>query len=464
MTPERQARPGPRTSRFDLRFAGACALLLVAEALCILLLTGSEYDRIVGGDGPEYVRYARNLVDNGVFSRAAAAPYDPSIYRTPGYPFFLAGLRLFAGDSLLIVRVTQFLLVGVLACLVYGTASKISDRRTARVAAVFALTYLPFLWLARMHLTEVLTSVLVAAVIYMLVSVRVDPERALPTYLAIGAIAGLASMVRPIYGLAAFPIAAAMLIWPGKASRRRSTVFAAVMLVGFALVLVPWTIRNAAITHDVRPFGAGGGGLSLFASAQQHAGIADYRFGASELNALGRDAAPFVAQAYRRAEADPASIPLSVRRELEVETALRAEAREIIADTSPFDALSRLPKRLVYLWAVSDYPPASQQQPWRRLAQAQHVLIFALALLGALALIRRRGLAETWPLLLFPVYVTCAHVLLHSEARYSVPVRSPLLVCAAVGAWWLWDALRSRRVRTRIADPPGALPTQTIRP
>src|SRR5437588_13131929 len=94
-------RPGRGLSH-DYRFGLMAAALLAAEAVAILLTTS---DHILGVDGIYYARYAKNLVDHGAFSLSASPPWEPSAYRTPGYPLFLAALRLIGGNSVLIVRV-----------------------------------------------------------------------------------------------------------------------------------------------------------------------------------------------------------------------------------------------------------------------------------------------------------------------------------------------------------------------
>ena len=44
-------------------------------------------------DGPEYVRLADNLARHRVFSRDTSPPYRAELFRTPGYPVFLALLQ-----------------------------------------------------------------------------------------------------------------------------------------------------------------------------------------------------------------------------------------------------------------------------------------------------------------------------------------------------------------------------------
>ena len=419
-----------------LRFGALATLLLGAEAVAVLLLSGEGRHRILGHDGVEYERYARNLVDHGAFSNAVHAPYAPSVFRTPGYPTLLAAIRLAAGDSLLAVRVAQFALVGVTAWLVYRITLELADRQTARVAAVLVLTYLPFLWLARMHLTETVTTTLLAAIVLLLLRAEGKWWR----YAAVGLLCGAVAMVRPVYGLAFAPIAACLVLWP-HTSRRRAALQAGVVVAAFAVALTPWTARNLTLTHRLMPFGSGGSGTSLLASAEQYRGGFGYRWDHAELQQLDRASAPAIARGRAEAAREQSDVPLNVRQEIDTDRELRKQARSVLAGVTPTNVLEALPKRIAYLWAVSDYPPRASYVFWHRIGQAQHFLLLAFTLIGLGSMLRLRS--RLWPVLAFPLYLTAAHLVLHSEARYSVPARPALIVLAAIGVTYVWRAVRS---------------------
>jgi 4-amino-4-deoxy-L-arabinose transferase-like glycosyltransferase len=371
-------------------------------------------------------RYATNLVDHGVYSMQEAPPYAPSMYRPPGYPVFLAILRVAGGDSLLLVRVVQFMLLGVLAFLVYAITHRLSDRRTARLSALLCLTYLPFVWLARMHMSEVLATVSVTLTVFTLMRAQT-----LRQYLLVGALLGGTGLVRPVFALAAGPILIGIFLSSRLTSTRTAATQAAAVALGMAVALAPWTIRNYALSESFVPFG-GGGGIAALASAMQYDGTVGYSLDKTDHDRLAAIADPAIVRAHAEAAEDRSSVQLNLRKELAVEVALRTEAKKIAADVGIAEALRRLPRREAYLWAVSDYPPGSPGL-WHRVAQVQHVLLFALALLGAIVGTRRGGLALLWPVLLFPAYLACAHVVFLAAGRYSVPARAVVIVLAAIG-------------------------------
>lgn len=435
----------------DRRFAAIVALILVAEATAILVSSGSH---IIGADGVQYAQYARNLVDHGAYSDSSGPPYAPSVYRTPGYPFFLAGLRLIGGDSVVIVRVAQFLLLLVIVWLVYRIALELAGRRPARIAALLCVTYLPFLWLARTHLTEILAGTLLTAVVLLLVQARRDPK--VRRFGAIGVLVALAALVRPGYAFAIAPIVLGVVLWRGSLPMRGAVGRALVSVLVFVVALTPWTIRNLGLTHQIRPFGVGGGGLSLFASSQQYEGTAGYRWDGAELHRLDVAAAPVIRRADVRAAREHTEVPLNVRREIAVDHDLRAAAWDIVKGLSVFDVLRRIPKRIAYTWAVSDYPGTTHYTVWHNLARVEHFALLALALVGLLFAVMRLGLAAIWPVALFPVYITLVHLVTHSEGRYSVPTRPALMVLAALGAVCAWERVRPMLRAPARADQPGA--------
>lgn len=442
----------------DLRFGLLSAAVLVLVATAVLAF-GTDPSRMLGGDAGEYQRYATNLVDHGVYSLQEAPPYAPSIYRPPGYPVFLATLRVVGGESLLLVRVVQFMLLGVLAFLVYAIAQRLSDRRAARFGALLCLTYLPFVWLARMHMSEVVATVLVTLTVYTLMRTMRTPPPTLRQYAVVGVLLGFTGLVRPLFALAAGPILIGVLLSARSttnSTKRTAVIQAAAVVLGMAVTLAPWTIRNYALTESFVPFG-GGGGIAALASVMQYDGTIGYSLDKTDHDRLAAVADPVITRAHAEAAEDTSSVQLSLRKELAVEVALRKEAKRIAEHVGIGEALRRLPRREAYLWAVADYPPGAPGF-WHPIAQAQHLLLFALALLGTIVVTRRRGIALLWPVLLFPAYLVCAHLVFHSAGRYSVPARAAVIVLAAIGLAFLVERRAvHRRERPRRPRKDGAV-------
>jgi 4-amino-4-deoxy-L-arabinose transferase-like glycosyltransferase len=419
----------------DVGFGVFVGLVLCGEALGIIL---TSPHRMLGTDGQLYALYAHNLVAHGIYSDSAHAPLQPSVFRSPGYPFFLAGLRLIGGDPIVVVRVAQFVVLGILSYIVYCTGRRAGGRLIARIAALLCVTYLPFLWLARMELTETVVTTLLAAVVLFVIQIRKEPRSW--RFIACGLSLAIASLIRPEFALLIVPIGAGLLL----ASSRRRTAGVAwgcgVMLVIFLLALTPWTIRNLNLTHTFEPFGTDDSGQSLLASAEQYEGRLGYSFDRS----LGAVVLPIIHRADATAHAEKSSVPLNVREELAANQAERSAARRIAGHLSAGGVLSQLPKRIAYLWAVADYPGTSNYALWHNLARLEHFLLLILAATGAAIGIRRVGIGVVWPLLLLPVYSTMVHLIFQADARYTMPTRMTLMVLAALAAERLWLSAEAR--------------------
>jgi len=86
---------------------------------------------------------AMGLLEGRGFTVSLTEPYDPAIFRTPGYSFFLAGIYGVFGHS---VRAAFFAnaLIDTLSCyLLYRLARQFLSPRTALFVLLVAVTY-PF--------------------------------------------------------------------------------------------------------------------------------------------------------------------------------------------------------------------------------------------------------------------------------------------------------------------------------
>ncbi|MGI8863612.1 MAG: ArnT family glycosyltransferase [Solirubrobacteraceae bacterium] len=420
------------------KFVLVCALILAVEAAAILLFSVEGRHHVLGGiDGVNYEAYARNLADHGSFSSATAPPYSGSVFRTPGYPALLAVLHLFGGKSLLLVRAAQFALVGLTGLLVYFIASAVSSEAVARVATLLSISYLPLLWYAREHLSDVLATVLAAAIVWsVLWATRTDGRTSLGRFALVGVLAGLAGLVRPELAPVVIVIAAGVILWPGRLTRRTAAKGSAVMGVAFLVSLLPWTIRNYELTHRVLPFGTASG-TSLYASALQWNGTISMAFTVPDFR---RDIAATDAILAPVIATDAARHVSTSRTEIDENSALTGAARREAGRLGLVGVVGRLPQRLAYLWSVGDEPPVGAYALWHNIDRVQYYVLFVLVLIGLVVALRdaeRRS--RFWPLLAFAVLATAVHLVFHVQARYTLPARPLLLIFAGAGLVWIFN-------------------------
>ncbi len=197
----------------------------------------------------------------------ALRPGRPTTFLVPGYALFMAGVFSVLGRSYLAVRGVQLLLGLLTVLLGYRLASRFL-RGGWLTAAGLAMALNPFeLYYEAIPATQALFTLLLTASLLMTVIMLSGrgPLRSLPlSALLTGACWGVAFLVRP----AALPLAAwGMLLLPfsGSVSKLRFGLrpneghrFGRGLSAGllafaaFAAVLMPWGLRNRAVTGELR--------------------------------------------------------------------------------------------------------------------------------------------------------------------------------------------------------------------
>ena len=204
----------------------------------------------IRADAKDYVLYAYNLKNFGIYSRSdAALPIHesnmspalptPDALRTPGYPLFLS---LFIGSDITEQTIQNILLAQVILglftiLLTYDLGRRFLPTPLALLAAL--LTALsPHLATATIYvLTETLFCFLIVLCFWQLA--RLTNKPTFTGFLIAGAILGAAALTRPAVQYFIVPLALLLAFW--KPARFRLT---GALILGFALVFLPWTARN----------------------------------------------------------------------------------------------------------------------------------------------------------------------------------------------------------------------------
>lgn len=246
----------PMDARADVRgFAGArLGFAFWAGLVVLLAFLVREYFVLVAtvaipirGDIREYVVYAWNLYNHGVFSLSepGTVPPVPDAYRAPGYPWFLLlcmWLRP-VGDGWYHLALQLQVLLGTATV----ALTMLLGRRWLANGWSIAAGVLLALWphhivASGALLSEVLFGFTLMVALYAL---SVGLERRSPGMLAIaGALFGWAYLVNPL--IAMFPPVIALLIWRDTMSLRLASLFLAVFLVP----VLAFAMRNSQVdTH-----------------------------------------------------------------------------------------------------------------------------------------------------------------------------------------------------------------------
>jgi 4-amino-4-deoxy-L-arabinose transferase-like glycosyltransferase len=238
----------------------AAALLLLRT---LLLVASVSPQQPLSGDEPIYDEIARHvLAGDGYYYRDG-----PWVWKPPGWPVTLAGIYAALGDGRRTVVACQGLFDAGTALLAAWVAARIAGRRSAgALAFLFIVLWPPFWRESRILQTEPLFTLSVAATLA--ATYRFVRARTWSAAFLAGVCGGLSAMVRP-NGLV--PLGGLLLGWLvlRRASAWPHARKLAAVVLGTALVLAPWTIRNAVVFHAFIPVSTGGGELFYMGSTPE---------------------------------------------------------------------------------------------------------------------------------------------------------------------------------------------------
>lgn len=411
------------------------AAIIGLEGFIVLGPLGIGHMPILGGDGPRYHILAANLLDHGAFSFAYSAPYEPDIFRSLGYPGFLAATYALFGRSTLIVRIAQLIVLWLTGWVLYLLVSRLTRRSVAMTASILCVSYQPFVFTTIFHLPESLATLLTVLMVYLIVLTIQCEQRNLAFAGGAGMMAGIGALVRPsmllLPALVVAFILGAKLVSPSK----RWLKIGAMYVLGIIVCVLPWTTRNYVVSKQFIPL-ATGSGWSFYVSVQQYRREISYRLLHSDWDLIKKDYVDRHQLAKNEVESilagrTESEVSASVQQELIVDRGYRVDGLLKLAKTSTSTIVADIPERILHLWSTGNLSLWSSG-PYHRTVQVLHFAITSLVLLG---LWRSRHLELRWHILLWlvPLYLTVIHIVFHMEPRYSFPGRPFLLVYAAIG-------------------------------
>lgn len=449
----------------------------LAILVAILLLgLGLRLDYAWDGLGPvfdaaAYAEIAANLERGEGFTLGAEATQPASNY-SPGLPLLVTGIyELTGGIHERTARVVLALL-GTLSILfayliahrlrrsMHRARSGVSDTSSAvagLVAAAAVAIYPALLEYQGMFMGEPLAATLLSGAVLTILWAADRDGRwawALP-----GVLLGTLTLVRPEY-LGVTALVAVVVFARDRTAWRASLAQAAILLIGVAVVVAPWTVRNAVELDRFVPVSTGGGQV-LFAGTylpsdgdpekvgeevlDRHPGLTrrfveDFVGQRSLLMSPSATNSERVAAVVGRVRLEQILARLAAQRYPGVETdkALARMGREQLWDDiteEPVEYAGFVATKVWRIW--SQGPREVMDKPgWK----AFHWLLVGLGLLGLVVLARQRR----WEALLLAtifVSITAASALLVASPR-RVLVMLPLVAAlAGVGAAACRDSL-----------------------
>ncbi len=439
----RAARGAAETTWSRDALLGGSLLAPFVVALALRLALVASVPVLPAWDGEIYVRGAEGIAQGIGYTRASmGGGPEPTAFYPVGFSALLAAVRWLRGGLGLDLVVQA--LAGALAVL--GAASlahRAGGRRTAALAAGLVALWPGGILLAASWLGE-----LVFADLVVLASAIVAgaPEgRALAATAASSAVLGVAAYVRPTAIPMALALAGFAALAGGGSARARlraAAVHTAVALGVVALVLLPWTIRNALVLGAPVPVSTNGG-VNLFLGTL---GVGDYRptpldTGCDGLSEIARDRC-FTRLALDRIAAGPSA--WLARGVLKLAHTFGHESSPAQAWRDAIDHAGAGGEARA-LWALA-------------LTRAFYVPFLAASIAGAVILLRGAGPARAKAAIFAPIVALGAlHFVVLGGDRYHVPVVPHMAVLASVallrafakGAPGRLTVPRARRSRRR---------------
>jgi hypothetical protein len=451
----------------------AALAVVVVAGLCLRIGWAIDQPSSPPPDAVAYERIAASLYEGDGFDARAPGverEVQPSSSYAPGLPLLVAGLYVLSGGPNLDFALIVLALVGALAIplafllgrrFAVAVCNPVGDKRrwqgpvAGLIAAIAIAIYPALLQYQGVLLTEALAATLLVAAF---VAVFAACARSRPwLWRGVGALHGARALVRPEYLTIAvlLPLTNLLRLTQPPAdgpirddmrrhsARRRVVGGVLASLVGTALVLAPWAIRNAIVLERVVPISTGGGKALYIGTYVEADGDGP------QLRELLLDRRPALRERLERG--GPVDEPDRMALErvlavvatesypgLETDAALGRLGRQNLGDAVTQDPVGLADMLLDKSYATWTHTPRAVigRQPWRTLQWA--IVILSLVGLAGLA-VRRRF--EFVPAAIVLAYMTFVGALLIASPRRELVVLPLLAALAGSGVTWCADSL-----------------------
>jgi 4-amino-4-deoxy-L-arabinose transferase-like glycosyltransferase len=255
LPPTASSTPGKPGARFPaispaaLRRVDVWLIAIVTTAFVLRLLWALH----VEVDPRTYWRWDMTIYDYQAYALAKGKGFvdfagQPSAHWPPGYPAVLAPLYRLTDNSLLSARLLNVVAGSATVVLVYLLGVKVFGRRAGLLAAGLLAVFPGQVFATSLIMTEPVFTFLFVLVLTVTVYTVLGEGDGRPWQAAlIGVLIGAAALVRGEGLLLAAIIP--VLIFASRPSRRVALARSSLLLLGAAVVILPWTARNVIKMH-----------------------------------------------------------------------------------------------------------------------------------------------------------------------------------------------------------------------
>lgn len=215
--------------------------------------------------------------------------YFPDTFRNPGYPLFLALIRIFS-KSVIAIQLVQFILYVFSILLILDLIKMIFNKR--EIQNIFLLLLIPAVYVAS-YIPAVFPEILVTflLLLYFWVDLKLK-EKKLSKFLWLGLLAGILFQIRPVFMF--IPIIHTLLQWLLDRQRFKLLRYLFFLMV-YLITMIPygyWNLKN----HGVFKVTSLEGGAGVFHLGYWAMKLPDYYEGRYWNNYCSDEMIPFIAQ------------------------------------------------------------------------------------------------------------------------------------------------------------------------
>jgi 4-amino-4-deoxy-L-arabinose transferase-like glycosyltransferase len=420
----------------SLLFILLAAFLVKAVVLFVALPAQSDVLSPIYGVGfaDDYDRLANNIAQGNGYRIEPSM--SATMVREPGYPLFLAGVFKLGGYRIEAARLANLLLAVGIAVMMIRLTRWVTDDAVTPVIATLLFLFHPGTLISEAR-GGVEMAFIFAVMSFMLTLHDALKKGNLWRYFVAGAALGLAVLVRstpllfPMFLLVYF-----LFIGDSTSERLRLALNVLVLVLGLAVVMSPWVIRNYALVHEFVPTATVQGiaaqegqyickRLSFDRGFQQLQSEA-----ADERNKVASGfGVPFKGGYYQYFYTTKDEVAFNKR-------LLQNVAAEYLED--PMLLAQCVAKNLFNFWFLGK----TWQVTWMNALVQLPLLVFALG--GVYVLWKRGRLQAMGIMLTFVIYVIAVHVPIIAHTRHSIPVVPFLAILASVSLVSIWRGYRTK--------------------
>ncbi len=344
---------------------------------------------------------------------------EPTAFRPPIYPLFLASIYALTNYSLAAARIVQVLLSALTVLCLYGIARLVFNAKIAFISSLGWAIYPLTIYLSGEFYTESLAFFLEFASVLLLYRAITD-HRWLLTLVS-GILFGMTSLTHPNSALWA-PVFVVWIFFFGVF--KKPLLNAALFCAGIGIILTPWVIRNYMVFHSFVP-------LSSLAGAGLWTGNND----------LARGGGVYLEKKNWPDDDYPERMWFGWDGMNEVQSSQKFTQLALTwIKENPDKFLRLVPNKLFRLWS----PLSLGVQDQRRinpklvaLAGPPYLVFLSLALIG-LWIFRKKWLLA-FPLLGIPLVISFSSVLTYGSTRYGIPMILIVIMYASAGLLYLLE-------------------------